>query len=74
MLPPGASFNAKDSHSHQTHPISIPWFSIDSKSENAVIGQEIPDEIGPFEIVTDILDDMSSHELQAAFRSWIERV
>jgi hypothetical protein len=37
--------------------------------KNAVIAQEIPDEIGLLKIVTDTLDDILVDELQTAVRS-----
>jgi hypothetical protein len=40
--------------------------------KNAVIGQEIPDEIALLERVTEILGGISGNELQAVFRNWIE--
>jgi hypothetical protein len=39
-----------------------------------LIGQQIPDEIGLIDAVIEILDGISSDELQAVFRNWIERV
>jgi hypothetical protein len=41
--------------------------------KSPLIEQEIPDEIGLLKIVTDILDGISGAELQAVFRTWIER-
>jgi histone-lysine N-methyltransferase SETMAR len=42
------------------------------KVKSALIGQEIPDEIGLHEAVTEILGGISGHKLQAVFRNWIE--
>jgi hypothetical protein len=58
------------------------WFSADlsvgflaiRKMQSAVIEQQIPDEIGLLEIVTQIVNGMSDEELQAVFRSSIECV
>jgi hypothetical protein len=54
--------------------ISPSDFYLFGKVKNAVIEQEIADEIGFLEIVTDILDGISDDELQAVFCSWIEHV
>jgi hypothetical protein len=42
--------------------------------KNALIGREISDEIDLLEVVTEILSGISHDELQAVFRSWVERV
>jgi hypothetical protein len=42
--------------------------------KNALIGQEISDEIDLRDLVTEILSGVSHHELQAVCRSGIERV
>jgi hypothetical protein len=44
------------------------------KVKGARIGQEIPDEISVFHAVTEMLNGISTDELQRVFRSWIERV
>jgi hypothetical protein len=44
------------------------------KITNALIGQEIPEEIGLLEIVIQILDGISDEELEAVFRDLIECV
>jgi hypothetical protein len=36
------------------------------------MGSEIPDEIGLFTIVTQIVNGTSDEQLQAIFRNWIE--
>jgi hypothetical protein len=54
--------------------ISASDFYLFGKVKNALIGQAIPDQIGLLEILTDILDGISSDELQAAFRSCMKRV
>jgi hypothetical protein len=40
--------------------------------KDALIGQEIPDEIALLELVTEVLRGISGNELQAIFRNWIE--
>jgi hypothetical protein len=42
------------------------------KNKSAIVGQEIFDEIGLLEILTQILDRISDEEWRAVFRSWIE--
>jgi hypothetical protein len=42
--------------------------------KNVLTGQEILDEIGLLEAVREIFSGISSDELQAVFRNWIERV
>jgi hypothetical protein len=44
------------------------------KVNNALIGQEISDEIDLLEVVSKNLSGISHDELQAVFRSWVERV
>jgi hypothetical protein len=44
-------------------------FYLFGKRKSAVIWQEMPDEIGLLEIVTQILDGISNEELRAIFRS-----
>jgi histone-lysine N-methyltransferase SETMAR len=44
------------------------------KVKGVLIGQEIPDEIELLDAVTEILNGISSAELQAVFQDWIERV
>jgi hypothetical protein len=44
------------------------------KVKGALIGQQIPDEIGLRDAVIEILNSISCDELQAVFRNWIERV
>jgi histone-lysine N-methyltransferase SETMAR len=44
------------------------------ESKGTLIGQEIPDEIGLLDAVTEILNGISKGELQPVFRSCIERV
>jgi hypothetical protein len=44
------------------------------KVKNALIESEISDEIDLLEVVTEILSGISHDELQAIFRSWVERV
>jgi hypothetical protein len=39
--------------------------------KNALIGQEISDEIDLLVVVTEILSGISHDELQAVFRSWV---
>jgi hypothetical protein len=54
--------------------ISTSDFCRFGKVKNTLIGQEIPDGLGLFEIMTVILDGISGNELQAVFRNWIEHV
>jgi hypothetical protein len=49
-------------------------FDLLGKRKGTLIAQEIPDEIGLLEIVSQIVDRISVEELQAVFRSWIECV
>jgi hypothetical protein len=49
-------------------------FSLFGKVKGALIGQEIPDETIILDTVTEILNWVSTDELQRVFRSWIERV
>jgi hypothetical protein len=42
------------------------------KNKRCLIGQEIPDEIGLLEIVTQLLDRISDEEMPAIFRNSIE--
>jgi hypothetical protein len=49
--------------------ISLFDFYLFEKVKNALIGQEIPDEIDILEIGTQILDGFSDEELQVVFRS-----
>jgi hypothetical protein len=51
---------------------SLSDFYLFGNVKNVLIGQEIPDEIGLFERVTEILGGISGNELQAVFRNWIE--
>jgi hypothetical protein len=44
------------------------------KIKGALVGQEIPDEVGLLEAAIEILSGISHDELQAVFRNWIERV
>jgi hypothetical protein len=44
------------------------------KVKNALIGQEIPDDIALLELVMAMLGGISGNELQAVFRNWIEPV
>jgi hypothetical protein len=53
--------------------ISPSDFYLFGKIKSQLIGQEIPDEIGLFEAVSDILNAISAAELQRVFRSWIDR-
>jgi hypothetical protein len=64
------------SPSHLSYPPEIfPLdFSLFEKAKEALIGQEIPDEISLLGAVTEILNEISTDELQRAFRSGIERV
>jgi hypothetical protein len=41
--------------------------------KNALIRQEISDEIDLLEVVTEILGGISQDELWAVFRNWVER-
>jgi hypothetical protein len=61
------------------HPLYSPDISpydfyLFGKVKSALIGQEIPDEIELLDAATEILNGISSAELQAVFHSWIERV
>jgi histone-lysine N-methyltransferase SETMAR len=49
-------------------------FCLFGKVKGALIGQDIPDEISLLDAVTEILNRISTDELQRVFRSWIERV
>jgi hypothetical protein len=49
-------------------------FYLFGKIKSALIGYEIPDEIGLLEIVTQMLDGIPDEEFKAVFRSWIECV
>jgi hypothetical protein len=49
-------------------------FSLFEKVKGTLIKQEIPDEINLLDAVTEILNGISTGELQCVFRSWIERV
>jgi hypothetical protein len=49
-------------------------FHLFGNVKGALIGQEIPDEIDRLEAVIDILNGISTDELQRVFRSWIEHV
>jgi hypothetical protein len=44
------------------------------KVKVALIGQQIPDEIGLLDAVTEILDGISGDELRTVFHNWIQRV
>jgi hypothetical protein len=54
--------------------ISPSDFYLFGKVKEALIGQEIPDEVGLLDAVTEILGGISGAELQAVFQDWIERV
>jgi hypothetical protein len=54
--------------------ISSADFPLFGKVKSPLIGQEFPDGIRVFEIVTDNSDGISGDGLQAVFRGWIERV
>jgi histone-lysine N-methyltransferase SETMAR len=54
--------------------ISPPDFSLFAKVKGTPIGQDIPDEISLLDAVTEILNRVSTDDLQHIFRSWIERV
>jgi transposase len=54
--------------------ISPSDFYLFGKVKKALIGQEISDKIDLLEVVTEILTGISHDELQAVFRSWVERV
>jgi hypothetical protein len=47
-------------------------FYLFGKVKNAVIGQEIPDEISHLEAVMELLGDISADQFQAVFPNWIE--
>jgi hypothetical protein len=53
---------------HLLH-ISLMEFFLFEKMKSTLIGQKISDEIDILEIVTQILDGISSEELQTVFRS-----
>jgi hypothetical protein len=57
-----------------TRYISPSGFYRFGKVKGALIGQEIPDEISLLDEVTEILNGISTEELQRVFHSWIERV
>jgi hypothetical protein len=61
-------------HPPYSQDISLSDFSLFGKVKNALIGQEISDEIDLLELVTEILSGISHNELQAVFRNWVERV
>jgi hypothetical protein len=42
--------------------------------KSALIGYEIPDEIGLLDIVIEILSDILHDELHVVFRNWIEHI
>jgi hypothetical protein len=54
--------------------ISPSDFYLFGKIKDALVGQEIPDEVGLLEAAIEILSGISHDELQAVFRNWIERV
>jgi hypothetical protein len=54
--------------------ISPSDFNLFGTIKSQLIGQEIPNEIGLFEAVSDILGAISAAELQRIFRSWIDRI
>jgi hypothetical protein len=54
--------------------ISPSDFYLFGKMKNALIEGEVSDEIDLLEEVTEILSGISHDELQAIFRSWVERV
>jgi hypothetical protein len=49
-------------------------FYVFGKATSALVGQSIPDEVGLFEAVAEVLNGLSGAESQNAFRSWIERI
>jgi transposase len=54
--------------------ISPSDFYLFGKVKRALVGQEIPDEVSLLHAVAEILNGISTDELQRVFRSWIERV
>jgi hypothetical protein len=44
------------------------------EAKGALIGQPIPDEVGLLDAMIQMLESISSDELQSVFRNWIERV
>jgi hypothetical protein len=62
-----------------SHPPYSPYkspsdFYLFAKVKGALIRQEIPDETGLLDPMAEILNGISTNELQRGFRSWIERV
>jgi hypothetical protein len=52
-----------------------PWdFYLFGKVKGPLIRQEIPDEISLLDAVAEILNGLSTDEMQCVFRGWIERV
>jgi hypothetical protein len=49
-------------------------FYLGEKVKGVLARQVIPDEISFLDVVTEILNGISTDELQRIFRSWIERV
>jgi hypothetical protein len=49
-------------------------FYLFGKVTGALIGQEMPDEISLLDAVAEILNEISTDELQRVFRNWIERI
>jgi hypothetical protein len=61
-------------HSPYSPDISPSALCLFGKVKEALIGQEIPNEISLLDAVTEILNGISTDEGQRVFRSWIERV
>jgi hypothetical protein len=54
--------------------ISPSDFYLFGQVKGTLIGQEIPDEINLLDAVTEFSNEISTHQSQRVFRSWIERV
>jgi hypothetical protein len=54
--------------------ISPSGFYLFGKVKGGLIGQQIPDEIGLRDAVIEIVDGITSDELRAVCRNWIEHV
>jgi hypothetical protein len=61
-------------HPTDSPDISPSDFCLFGKVKRTLIGQNIPDETSLLDAVTEILNGISTDELQRVFRSWIERV
>jgi hypothetical protein len=49
-------------------------FSLFGKVKGAPIGQEIPDKISLYDARSELLNGISTDDLQRVFRNWIERI